>query len=309
MRDAFLQGLNDLAIKDSDIMLLTADLGFGVFEDFEKRFPDQYFNVGVAEQLMTGIASGLALEGKKVFTYSIGNFPTLRTLEQIRNDAAYHELNINIVASGGGFSYGQLGMSHHATEDISILRSLPGVEVYTPCTAYESLLITKELSLRNKVGYLRLDKTKAVEPDNKNIKFEFGKMRLFKEGDDIAFIVAGGILNEVLEAAKILNVEEKLNSRVVACHSIKPIDEEMIIKCASENTCLITVEENNICAGLGSAVAEVLMDKMIFPSKFARYAIPDLYSSVVGNQNYLRKFYNLDSISIAKRAKNLLSNS
>lgn len=118
MRDAFLKSIFLLAKRDSDVMLLTADLGYGVFEEFEEEFPGQYLNVGVAEQNMMGVATGLALEGKKVFTYSIGNFPTLRCLEQIRNDACYHELNINIVASGGGFSYGGLGMSHHATEDL-----------------------------------------------------------------------------------------------------------------------------------------------------------------------------------------------
>ena len=116
MRDAFLNKLTQLALKDKDIILLTADLGFGVFEDFESQFPGQYFNVGVAEQNMTGLAAGLALEGKKVVTYSIGNFPTLRCLEQIRNDICYHDLNVTIVASGGGFSYGSLGMSHHTTE-------------------------------------------------------------------------------------------------------------------------------------------------------------------------------------------------
>ena len=138
MRNAFLAALTTLAEKDKDIILLTADLGYGVFEEFESKFPNQYFNVGVAEQNMTGIASGLSLEGKKVVTYSIGNFPTLRCLEQIRNDACYHDANIVVVASGGGFSYGSLGMSHHATEDLAILRALPNISVVAPCTANEA---------------------------------------------------------------------------------------------------------------------------------------------------------------------------
>ena len=134
MRDAFVKKLSELAEKDSSIFFITADLGFGVFDDFAARFPSQYLNVGVAEQNMVGIATGLGLEGRKVFTYSIANFATLRCLEQIRNDAAYHEINLTVVASGGGFTYGGLGMSHHATEDISIMRSLPGVKVVAPCT-------------------------------------------------------------------------------------------------------------------------------------------------------------------------------
>ena len=122
MRDAFINALTDLAENDKDIVLLTGDLGFGVFEEFEARFPGQYFNVGIAEQNMMGLAAGLSLEGKKVVAYSIGNFASLRCLEQIRNDACYHDASITIVASGGGFSYGSLGMSHHTTEDLAIFR-------------------------------------------------------------------------------------------------------------------------------------------------------------------------------------------
>ena len=145
MRNAFLNSLICIAEKDKDLILLTGDLGFGLFDDFESRFPGQFFNVGIAEQNMTGIAAGLALEGKKVFTYSLANFPTLRCLEQIRNDVCYHNLNVNIVTSGGGFSYGQLGMSHHATEDISIMRALPNVTVVVPSNAWEASHATKEL--------------------------------------------------------------------------------------------------------------------------------------------------------------------
>ena len=122
MRDLFIKTLSELSEENSDIILITGDLGFGVLDDFRKRFPDNFINAGVAEQNMTGIATGLALEGKKVFTYSIGNFPTLRCLEQIRNDACYHNANVKIVSIGGGFSYGALGISHHATEDLAILR-------------------------------------------------------------------------------------------------------------------------------------------------------------------------------------------
>ena len=163
MRDAFLKKITELAAIDKDVVLLTADLGFGVFENFESKFPGQYFNVGVAEQNMTGLAAGLALEGKKVITYSIGNFATLRCLEQIRNDGCYHDLNITIVASGGGFSYGSLGMSHHTTEDIAILRALPAMSVVAPGTAWEAGEATEALIKSNGVGYLRLDKTVADE--------------------------------------------------------------------------------------------------------------------------------------------------
>ena len=156
MRDNFLNSLTKLAESDKEIILLTGDLGFGVFENFEKNFPGQYFNVGVAEQNMIGLATGLALEGKKVVTYSIGNFGTLRCLEQIRNDACYHDVNITIVANGGGFSYGSLGMSHHTTEDLSIMRALPNISVVAPCTEHEASEATTAMITKGGVGYLRL---------------------------------------------------------------------------------------------------------------------------------------------------------
>ena len=132
MRDTFVSELQRLAYDNPQIILITGDLGFGVLMKFSESLPDQFINAGVAEQNMTGLASGMALDGKIVFTYSIANFNTLRCLEQIRNDACYHELNVNIISVGGGFSYGPLGYSHHATEDVSILRSIPNLKVFTP---------------------------------------------------------------------------------------------------------------------------------------------------------------------------------
>ena len=161
MRDNVVNELINLAKNDKDIVLLTGDLGFGVFEKFESSFPGQYFNVGVAEQNMIGLATGLALEGKKVVTYSIGNFGILRCLEQIRNDACYHDANITIIANGGGFSYGSLGMSHHTTEDLAILRALPNMTVVAPCTSNEAGEAITAMVMNNGVGYLRLDKIGA----------------------------------------------------------------------------------------------------------------------------------------------------
>lgn len=175
MRDSFLKSLTLLAKEDANVMLLTADLGFGVFESFADSFPDQYLNVGVAEQNMTGIATGLALEGKTVFTYSIGNFPTLRCLEQIRNDACYHEVNVNIVSTGGGFSYGALGMSHHTTEDLSIMRALSGVTVIAPCNGWEAEHATVQVAKQPGVSYLRIDKTSVDEDQTTDEKYKIGK--------------------------------------------------------------------------------------------------------------------------------------
>jgi transketolase len=304
MRDAFLAALTSLAEKDKDVVLLTGDLGYGVFEEFESRFPGQYFNVGVAEQNMTGVASGLSLEGKKVVTYSIGNFPTLRCLEQIRNDACYHDANITIVASGGGFSYGSLGMSHHATEDLAILRALPNISVVAPCTANEAGEAVTAMIQGGGVAYLRLDKTVAQDNDFVS-SFAIGKARRYKEGSDITLIATGGILDDVNIAAVEL---EKLgiDVRVLGMHSIKPIDIDEIIDAVTNTGGIVTIEEHNKDGGLGSAVSEVCMDFGVMPKKFLRIGLENMYSSIVGSQQYLRSRYQMDSVAIVDRVKGIL---
>jgi len=307
MRDAFLDKITKLAAKDKDIVLLTADLGFGVFEDFESRFPGQYFNVGVAEQNMTGLAAGLALEGKKVITYSIGNFPTLRCLEQIRNDACYHDLNITIVASGGGFSYGQLGMSHHTTEDIAIMRALPNITVVAPSNPWEAGEAIEALIKNKGVGYLRLDKTNGSQ-DNANDNYELGRALKISSEDndndndndkDVSFFVCGGIIQEVIEAVELLK-ESKISASIISMHTIKPIDKKSIRDAVKNTKLLVSVEEGNIIGGLGSAISEYCMDYQQIPSDFLRIGLDDKYSSVVGDQAYLRKQYKMDSQYIAK---------
>ena len=304
MRDAFLAALTSLAEKDKDVVLLTGDLGYGVFEEFEFRFPGQYFNVGVAEQNMTGVASGLSLEGKKVVTYSIGNFPTLRCLEQIRNDACYHDANITVVASGGGFSYGSLGMSHHATEDLAILRSLPNISVVAPCTAKEAGEATTAMIQGGGVGYLRLDKT-AAEGGVAESHFIIGGSRRYKEGSDITLIAIGGILDDVNIAAFDLQ-KLGINARVVGMHSIKPIDTDEILDAVKNTGGIVTIEEHNKDGGLGSAVSEVCMDLGVMPKKFLRIGLENMYSSIVGSQQYLRSRYHMDSVAIIDRVKEVL---
>ena len=241
MRDALMKSLFMLAEKDSNIMLLTGDLGYGVFEEFEKKYPKQYLNVGVAEQNMMGVAAGLALEGKIIFTYSIGNFPTLRCLEQIRNDACYHDLNINIIATGGGFSYGGLGMSHHATEDIAIMRALPGVTILVPSTSEESENAVIDLYKTKGVGYLRLDKSKFENTKSIN-NTSIGKANVLRQGDDITLIVVGGIAEEVMKAADILS-GSNIECRVLSLYSVKPIDIEAIESACKHTSGIITIEE------------------------------------------------------------------
>jgi transketolase len=306
MRDALVKSLFMLAEKDSRVMLLTGDLGYGVFEEFEKKYPYQYLNIGVAEQNMMGIAAGLALEGKIIFTYSIGNFPTLRCLEQIRNDACYHELNINIIATGGGFSYGGLGMSHHATEDIAIMRALPGMTVLVPSTSEESETGVINLYETAGTGYLRLDKSKFE--NTKSIEgISVGKANILRRGSDITLIAVGGIAKEAMKAAEILS-SANIECRVVSLYSVKPIDIG-VIKSACEDTLgIITIEEGNLTGGIGSAVSEVCLDNEFKPKIFYRFGLNDEYSEIVGDQEYLRSHYKIDCSSLVSKIKSLFDN-
>jgi transketolase len=306
MRDVFVQELSLLAQSNPDLVLITGDLGFGIFDDFSQRFPNQFLNVGVAEQNLMMISAGMALEGKKVFAYSIGNFPTQRCLEQIRNDICYHDLDVTIIGMGGGFSYGQLGMSHHATEDLSIMRALPKMRVFVPSCSYEvqKIMITME-NLKGP-SYLRLDKSKYNE-NFETLKFEIGKANIIRDGSSVSLICAGGILEEAMKAADDLS-NESIECRVISMHSIKPIDKKIIIEAAQETGGIITLEENTIIGGLGGAIAEICLESNFRPNFFKRIGLRDSYSSVVGDQKFLRKYYSMDSESIKIEVKKQLNN-
>ena len=288
MRDAFIESLSKIAENDKDIFLITGDLGFGVLDNFAEKFPSQFLNVGVAEQNMTGIATGLALSGYKVFTYSIANFTTLRCLEQIRNDACYHNANVNVVSIGGGFGYGALGMSHHATEDLSIMRALPNLLVTAPSSISEVKKLTRELYESSSPSYLRLDKSHAKGP--KKASIELGKALKIREGKDLTIISCGGILDEAIKAADLLE-KEGIDLRILSMHTIKPLDHHSIDAAVKETGGIITLEENNILGGLGSAVAEHCLTSNHIPNFFHRIGINDEYSSIVGDQNFLRDYY------------------
>ncbi|NQV94021.1 MAG: transketolase [Sphingomonadales bacterium] len=305
MRDRFIQTLCQLAEKDPRIMLITGDLGFAVLDDYRRRFPKQFINAGVAEQNMTLVATGMALEGHVVFTYSIGNFPTLRCLEMIRNDSAYHGANVKVVSIGGGFSYGQLGISHHATEDLAIMRSLPEVTSVSPTSLGEVTEATKAITLTAGTCFLRLDKDKG--PDGPaDEPFVLGRPRLLRKGSDVAFFTTGGILSEVVKAADQLALAG-INASIYSVHTIKPIEPDRFIQAARSHRAVVTVEEHTIHGGLGGLVLETLADAGSFPAKFLRIGLDGCFSSVVGTQGYLRTVYRMDAASIVQRTQSLLS--
>ncbi len=303
MRDAFVKALLSHAHADKRLMLVTGDLGFGVLTNYAKELPAQFINAGIAEQNMTGMAAGLALEGRNVFTYSIANFPTLRCLEQIRNDVLYHEANVNIVAIGGGFSYGSLGMSHHATEDVGIMRTLPGLRVLAPCDETETVALVDQMVTDPAPSYLRLDKSKAVAATAQ--AFEQGKLRQLRHGSTVALIGYGGVLAEALTAADLLELVG-IDCAVYSAHTLKPFDNESLIKLGIGFEAIVTIEEHVPTGGLGSLVADTFLDAGVMPRHFARLCLPDAYSSIVGSQEYLRMRHRLDAQSIALRVRELL---
>ena len=306
MRDHFVKAITEEAEKDNNIILITGDLGFGVLNNFAKKFPSQYINAGVAEQNMTGIASGLGMDGKIVFTYSIGNFNTLRCLEQIRNDACYHNSNVNIVSIGGGFSYGALGYSHHATEDIAIMRAIPNLRVFVPCDFWEVQEITKKVIELGGVNYIRIDKSSADRNFKTENKFIVGKGRVLSEGKDLTIIATGGIVATALKAQKVMAIEG-ISIKVVSMHTIKPIDRELIITSSKNTGGIITLEEHSIIGGLGSAVSEVLMQEGSYPKKFKMIGLESKFSTIVGSQDYLRTINNIDLKSLINEIKLLLN--
>ena len=246
----------------------------------------------------------MALEGKTVFTYSIGNFPTLRCLEQIRNDCAYHDANVKIVCIGGGFVYGSLGMSHQATEDLAVMRALPNVVVMAPGDLVEAEECTKALASYKGTAYLRLGRGGEKRIHEKIEDFQIGKAVKVHDGKGIAIFSTGAIFEEVQLAYDELK-KNGFDPIVYTFPTIKPIDTKVITECANKCDCIFTVEEHNTVGGFGSAVAEVLAEINGAKARLVRIGINDEYSIKVGNQKYLRQQYGIDSKAIVEKIMKL----
>lgn len=298
MRDAFIAELCIAAQQNPNLILITGDLGFGVLDSFIKNNPKQFINAGIAEQNMMGVAAGLALSGKKVYVYSIGIFPTIRCLEQIRNDVIYHKCDVKIISVGAGFSYGQLGMSHHALEDIGVIRALPGIKIYSPSTIEEVKTSMKTQLKESCPSYLRLDKTKA-EPK----KYELvgnGISLLSGNGDGISIIGTGGIIVEALIAHEMLTAIGIKNS-VYSIVNIRPLDTTALCAIAKRSLKIAVLEEHFNDSGLSSLIANTLFDANIAITKWARFSVLGGYISEVGDQAYLRTVSNIDAKTIFEK--------
>jgi transketolase len=305
VRDTFVQALMDIARQDERVMLLTGDLGFGVLTLFAETLPEQFLNVGVAEQNMTGVAAGLALEGKIVFTYSIGNFPTLRCLEQIRNDVCYHHASVKIVCIGGGFCYGPLGISHHATEDLAIMRVLPHLKVMAPGDLAETRLITRLAYETPGPCYLRLGRGGEARIHPQALKFSLGQgIPLFPQGD-IALLSTGGILMHAVTAREML-AGRGIFTSLHSLPFLQPLDVELIRHLGSTSRLMVTIEEHSVMGGLGGAVAEVLAEQPGPKAPLVRIGLRGGFSCEVGDQEHLRQIYGLSPEAIVQRVLEFL---
>ncbi len=297
MRTSFIDQLIIEARKNDRIFLLVGDLGYNVVEPFANEFPERYINVGICEQNMAGIAGGLALNGWIVYCYSIGNFPTLRCIEQIRNDIVYYHSNVRIVSVGAGYAYGSQGVSHHATEDIGMLRTLPGMTICSPSDPTEARMLTTISSSYQGPMYIRLGK--AGEKDFHKepiVDYKMGDLLPLKVTGkcERAVLVSGSILSSVMDSIK----ERMLEYDVYTIPVIKPLNHKQLCDIANKYAEIAVVEEHQKSAGVGSAIIESLNDSYYsghlekFP-KIRRIAINDVFYSVVGDENYLRKIAGL----------------
>jgi transketolase len=305
VRNAFLKELFELAKQDDRIVLIVGDLGFGVVNPFMEQLPRQFLNAGVAEQNMTGMAAGIALSGKIAYTYSIGNFPTMRCLEHVRNDVCYHNANVKIVTVGGGFAYGAMGATHHAIEDLAVMRALPGMTVVAPGDPVEAKAATRAITEYPGPCYLRLGKAGEPIVHQTEIQFELGKAIHMREGRDATLICTGGILQTGVRTAKRL-AEEGIETRLLSMHTLKPLDTEAVLAAAHETHAIFTIEEHSILGGLGSAVAEVLAEADIPRIRFKRIGVPPAFSPYVGSQEYMQECHGLTPEAIAKTVENTI---
>ena len=305
MRTAFIKELCALAEVDERIWLVCGDLGYSVLEEFADRFPKRFLNAGVAEQNMTGIAAGLALSGKTVFTYSIANFPVMRCLEQIRNDICYHNLNVKVVAVGGGLAYGSHGYTHHAVEDLAVMSVMPNITVIAPGDPAEARAAARALVATPGPAYLRLGKAGEPVVHQQPIEFKIGQAIFIRDGSDMTLVSTGGMLATVVDAARHLSLAG-VSARVLSMPTLVPFDALAITKAAQETRAIMTVEEHGM-GGLGTQTAEVLAalaaSTPFMPVRLGRAPLKS-----AGSQTQLRSEQGLSVDGIVSSAERLLGN-
>ncbi|MFP3153778.1 transketolase [Lachnospiraceae bacterium ZAX-1] len=300
MRKAFINALNDIAFENKDIMALISDNGAIVYDKYRKELPEQYLNLGISEANMIAAAAGMSTLGLIPFIYTISNFLTMRGFEFIRNDVCLNNANVKIVGTGAGFAYSVLGATHHATEDIAVMRVLPNLTIFSPASPLETAAMTAQASQIEGPVYLRIGTGNTPEIYEESYKFLAGKGITLKNGKDVAIIGTGGILSEAIKAHAILE-EIGIVARIINIHTIKPIDEQIIIKAAQETKKIFTLEEHSTIGGLGDAVGDVLLRHGCTMKHFEKIGLIDTFAKGYGSYEHLKKVNRLDAQSLVNR--------
>ncbi len=307
MRNAFADELTKLGDEDPRLVMLSGDIGNRLFDKFRAAHGDRFFNCGVAEQNMMGLAAGLALTGYRPIAYTITPFVTTRCLEQIRTDVCYHEAPVVIVGVGAGLSYAGLGPTHHSCEDIAFLRALPNLAVVCPCDAFETRAALRAAMRADHPTYLRLGKRGEPKVHSETpANFAIGEALTIREGRDVCLLATGTILPEALHAADKL-AETGVSAQVVSFHTVKPLDTERLRDAFAAFRLVATIEEHSVLGGFGSAVAEWLVDSAISPRAFLRFGTPDAFFKLAGEQEFARAQLGLTGEQIASRIRERLS--
>ncbi len=305
MRTAYLDTLYELAQKDKRVYALISDNGAIVYDKYRKDLPEQYLNVGISEANMVGMAAGMASCGKIPFAYTIGAFLAYRAYEFIRNDVCLQNQNVKIVGTGAGEVYSALGPTHHSTEDLGGLRSLPNLVIICPASPLEVKKAAMAAYEHDGPVYLRLGTNKEKEIYNNEYAFQIGKAVTLKDGNDITLIGAGSILKDILDASFQLDAEG-IGARVIDMHTIKPIDKEIIIRAIDETGTIMTIEDHNIIGGIGSTVAEVIAESGM-PVKFIRLGLKDQFSRGYGSYDDVKEMNGVGIGNIREAVRKLLA--
>jgi transketolase len=303
MRIEYGKYLVELGAKNKDIIVLEADLKESTQSvQFQGAYPERYFEVGIAEQNMVGIAAGLALGGKLPIAHSFATFISMRACEQVRTTVAYPRLNVKFLVTHGGISTGTAGTTHHAIEDIAIMRSIPNMTVLVPGDVKEMKQVVDAALAHDGPVYIRLGAGDAEDVYGENDRFAIGRATEMRQGNDATIITTGTMISEGITASDILKREHGLNVRVLQMASVKPLDVDAIIKAAEETGRIVTVEEHNILGGLGGAVCEVVAETG--KAKVKRIGIHDRFSGI-GSASYLMKEEGLTVENIVEKVKRL----